>query len=128
MEDLAKRPAEDSTGASPDGRTQGMDYRRIVDSVPGCVLVADAEGQIVYANRVAVATLGRQLEDLLGNGWLMSLDPSFLDEAWNHWCHCIQTNESLNVTWRFRQYDGAYRWHHLKAEPTTGNDCEIVTW
>ena len=41
-----------------------MRFRRIVANVPGCVLVADAKGQIVYANRVAVATLGRQLEDL----------------------------------------------------------------
>jgi PAS domain S-box-containing protein len=128
MEDPAKRPAEDSKGASPDGPRQEADYRRIVDSVPGCILVADAEGQIVYANTVAVATLGRQLEDLLGNGWLMSLDPSFLGEASSHWCHCIQTNESLNVTWRLRQYDGAYRWHHLKAEPTTDNDCKTITW
>jgi PAS domain-containing protein len=77
MEDPAKRPAEDSKGASPDGPRQEADYLRIVDSVPGCILVADAEGQIVYANTVAVATLGRQLEDLLGNGWLMSLDPRF---------------------------------------------------
>jgi PAS domain S-box-containing protein len=98
MEDPAKRSAEDSTGGSPDGSRQETDYRRIVDSVPGCVLVTDAKGQIVYANRVAVATLGRQLEDLLGNGWLKSLDPSFLDEASSHWCHCIQTKESLNVT------------------------------
>jgi hypothetical protein len=50
MEDPAKRSAEDSTGGSPDGSRQETDYRRIVDSVPGYVLVADAKGQIVYAN------------------------------------------------------------------------------
>ena len=27
-----------------------MRFRRIVANVPGCVLVADAKGQIVYAN------------------------------------------------------------------------------
>lgn len=128
MENPAKRSAEDSTGGCPDGPRQETDYRSIVDSVPGCVLVADAQGQIVYANRVAVATMGRPLEDLLGNGWLMSLEPSFLGEAWSHWCHCIQTKESLNVTWRFRHDDGAYRWHHLKAEPTTDNDCKTISW
>ncbi len=127
MENFVKRP-EDQTCASYDGSTQEINCRRIVDSVPGCVLVADAEGQIVYANRVAIATLGRQLEELLGNGWLMSLDPSTRDEAWRHWCHCMQTNESLNVTWRFRQYDGAYRWHRFKGEPTTDNDSKRVTW
>ena len=128
MEDLAKRSAEDSTGVRLDGPRQETDYRCVVDSVPGCVLVADAEGQIIYANSVAVATLGRQFEDLLGNGWLKSLDPSFVDEAWSHWCYCIQTHQSLNVTWRFRQHDGAYRWKHIKAEPTIDNDCRTITW
>jgi PAS domain-containing protein len=53
MEDPAQRSAEDSTGGSPAGSRQETDYRRIVDNVPGCVLLADAKGQIVYANRVS---------------------------------------------------------------------------
>ncbi len=49
------------THCSQTGSERRTDYGRIVDGVPGCILVADAEGQIVYANRVAVATLGRPL-------------------------------------------------------------------
>lgn len=107
---------------------QRTDYRGIVDGVPGCILVADANGQVIYANRVAVATLGRPLEELLGCGWLTSLDPSFVSVAQRHWEHCIQLNEPLDVTWRFRQHDGAYRWQHLKAEPTAETDRTTLTW
>jgi hypothetical protein len=84
-----------------------------VDSVPGCILVADAEGQIVYANKFALATLGRSLEDLLGTGWLKSLD------AEKTWRRCVQGRKPLNAIWRFRQHDDTYRWQHLKAEAVT---------
>ena len=30
--------------------------------------------------------------------------------------------------WRFPQHDDTYRWHHLKAEPTTDSDSAAVTW
>ena len=104
------------------------DYRRIVDSVPGCILVADAEGQIVYANKFAVATLGRPLEELLGTGWVKSLDCSLINEAETIWQRCVQKREPLNAIWRFRQHDDTYRWQHLKAEPTTARDSTVVTW
>jgi PAS domain S-box-containing protein len=116
------------TLCSQTGSERRTDYGRIVDGVPGCILVADAEGQIVYANRVAVATLGRPLEELLGDGWLTSVDPSSLSEARSLWYRCIRSNEPLNVIWRFRQSGGAYRWQHFKAEPTTDNDSGTVTW
>jgi hypothetical protein len=104
------------------------DYRRIVDSVPGCILVADAEGQIVYANKVAVATLGRSLEDLLGDGWFKTIDWSLMNEAEKTWQRCIRKREPLDATWRFRQHDDTYRWKHLKADPTADSDSMAVTW
>src|ERR1700744_5491665 len=94
------------------------DYRRIVDGVPGCILVAGSEGQIVYANKVAIATLGRTLKDLSGAGWMKNLDSNFITEAETTWRRCVQEREPLDAIWRFRQHDGTYRWHHLRAEPT----------
>ena len=104
------------------------DYRCIVDSVPGCILVADAEGQIVYANTYAVATLGRPLEDLVGAGWLKSLDHSSTKDVEKTWQQCVTNREPLNAIWRFRQHDDTYRWQHLKADPTTDSESTTVTW
>jgi hypothetical protein len=84
-------------------------YYRILDSVPGCILVADAEGQIVYANKVSVACLGRPLKDLLGTGWLRSLDGSLINDAEKTWQRCVQQQEPLDTIWRFRQHDDTYR-------------------
>jgi PAS domain S-box-containing protein len=125
--------SESKSDAAPTGGNRSVDgartdYRRIVDSVPGCILVADAEGQIVYANKVAVATLGRSLEDLLGAGWLKSLDSNLINDAGTTWLRCVHKREPLNAIWRFRQHDNTYRWQHLKAEPTTDGDSTAVTW
>ena len=123
-------PKSDTAPTGGNRSADGMrtDYRRIVDSVPGCILVADAEGKIVYANKVAVATLARSLEDLLGAGWLKSLDRGLINDAETTWQRCVQKREPLNTIWRFRQHDDTYRWQHLKAEPTTDFDSTAVTW
>jgi hypothetical protein len=103
-------------------------YRQILDQVPGCIMVADGRGQVVYANRVAVATLGRSLKELLGAGWLESLDPAMIDNAGKTWQRCIQTGEPLDVIWRFRQRDNTFRWKHMKANPTIDKDSNANTW
>ncbi len=130
---ISMNESEPKSDAAPPDRKRSVngtrtDYCRIVDSVPGCILVADAEGQIVYANKFAVATLGRSLEDLLGAGWLKSLDCSLITDAEKTWRRCVQEREPLNAIWRFRQPDDTYRWQHLKAEPTTDSNSKAVTW
>jgi PAS domain S-box-containing protein len=69
-------PKSEAAPVAGNGSVDGTrtDYRRIVDRVPGSILVADAEGQIVHANKVAVATLGQSMQDLLGDSWLKGVD------------------------------------------------------
>jgi PAS domain S-box-containing protein len=107
---------------------QGAVFGRIVDGVPGCILVADGNGQIIYANRFAVARLGRPLEELLGSGWLHSLHPTSVEKAHNQWAQCIQHCQPLDATWLFRQHDGTYRWLHLRAAPTTQESAQSVRY
>jgi PAS domain S-box-containing protein len=117
-----------SNGLRPDGGRQGLDFRRVADSVPGCILVADADGKAIYANKGFVAALGRPLEELLGEGWLESVEPTFLEEARAKWYDCIRTRVRLDVTWRFRVHDDTYRWQHLRAEPSSCEENGDVCW
>jgi PAS domain S-box-containing protein len=77
---------------------------------------------------MALATLGQPLQDLLGQGWFNSLDSSCVVEARSLWAHSIRTKQPLNAIWRFRQYDGAYRWLQVKAELTAYNDDVTFAW
>ena len=107
---------------------QGAVFRRIVDGVPGCILVADANGRIIYANRFAVAKLGRPLDELLGSGWLQSLHPTHFRKAQSQWAQCVQRSEPLDVTWLLRGHDGTYKWHHIRAEPAIQEIGQSVSW
>jgi PAS domain S-box-containing protein len=128
VEDPAKTFGYASNGSRPDSHGQGLDFRRVADTVPGCILVADAEGKVLYANKGFVAALGRPLEELLGEGWLESVENASLEEARAKWYDCIRTRVRLDVTWRFRVHDGTYRWQHLRAEPSFHEESGDVCW
>jgi PAS domain S-box-containing protein len=128
VEGLTKTVGYVSNGSRPDGDKQGLDFRRVADSVPGFILVADADGKAIYANKRFVAALGRPLEDLFGEGWLESVEPGFLEEARARWYDCIRTRVLLDVTWRFRVYDGTYRWQHLRAELSSHEETDDACW
>jgi PAS domain S-box-containing protein len=116
-----------SNGSRSDDR-QGVDFRRVADTVPACILVADADGKVLYANERFVSGLGRPLTGLVGEGWLESIEPIFRQEARAKWYDCIRTRTRLDVIWRFRVYDGTYRWQHLKAEPSSHEESGEASW
>jgi len=82
----------------------------------------------LHKDRVFVAALGRPLEELLGEGWLQSVEPASLGEARAEWYDCIRARVRLDATWRFRVYDGTYRWQQLRAEPSFHEDSGDVCW
>jgi PAS domain S-box-containing protein len=128
VEDPAKTFGYGSNGSRPDIHRQGLDFRRVADTVPGCILVADTDGKVLYANKGFVDGLGRPLEELLGEGWLESVENASIEEARAKWYDCIRTRVPLDVTWRFRVHDGTYRWQHLRAEPSFHEESGDVCW
>ncbi|WP_165419831.1 PAS domain-containing protein [Edaphobacter modestus] len=128
MEGKTKTFGHVSNGSRSHADRQGLDFRRVADTVPGCILVADADGKVLYANKRFVAALGRPLEELLGEGWLESVETAFLKEARAKWYDCIRTRVRLDVTWRFRVHDGTSRWQHLRAEPSSHEESGDASW
>ena len=128
MEGLTKSLGYVSNGSRSDGDKHGLDFRQVADRVPGCILVADPDGKVLYANKGFVAALGRPLEELLGEGWLESVEPALLGEARAEWYACIRARVRLDVTWRFRVHGGTYRWQHLRAEPSFHEESGDVCW
>lgn len=125
---LAKTFGYSSNGPRSDAGRQRLDFCRVADCVPGCILVADVSGMAIYANKRLVAALGRPLEDLLGEGWLESVESELFEEARRQWYGCIRSRDRLDVTWRFRIHDGTYRWQHLRAEPSSCEENGDACW
>jgi PAS domain S-box-containing protein len=117
-----------SNGSRSEDDRQGVDFRRVADTVPASILVADADGKVLYANKRFVASLGRPLQELVGEGWLEGIELALREEAKTRWYDCIRTRTRLDVIWRFRVYDGTYRWQHLRAEPSSHEEGGVVCW
>ena len=117
-----------SNGSRSEDDRQGVDFRRVADTVPASILVADADGKVLYANKRFVASLGRPLQKFVGEGWLEGIELARREEAKARWYDCILTRTRLDVIWRFRVYDGTYRWQHLRAEPSSQEESGHARW
>jgi PAS domain S-box-containing protein len=109
-------------------RTEEETYRRIVDSVPACVCVGGPTGELLYANKVGVATLGRPMEEIIGDRWMTYIHPNDVQAARQQWKTCIAACEPVDLAVRMLQHDGVYRWQHLLAEPSRASNGEVINW
>lgn len=119
---------EDRKRAESALRKQEEEYRRIVDFVPACICVADAQGDVIYANKVAVAKLGKAREQIIGMGWLDSLHPDSLPVAQRAWSDSVRTKRPMDVTLQFRQFNGEHRWQHVTAVPLLDASGGVTSW
>ncbi len=44
------------------------------------------------------------------------------------WAEAVATGTDYTVEYRFRRYDGLYRWHSFRAEPGRGSDGKVAFW
>jgi PAS domain S-box-containing protein len=109
-------------------RTEEETYRRIVDSVPACVCVGGPAGELLYVNKVGVASLGRPMEELVGKRWMDYIHPDDVQAARQQWEACIAARETVDIAVRMLQRDGVYRWQRLLAEPSRCQNGDVANW
>ncbi|MFL9910483.1 PAS domain-containing sensor histidine kinase [Paraburkholderia sp. RL17-337-BIB-A] len=109
-------------------RTEEETYRRIVDSVPACVCVGGPAGELLYVNKVGVASLGKPMEELVGKRWMDYIHPDDVQAARQQWKACIAARETVDLAVRMLQHDGVYRWQRLLAEPARCQNGDVVNW
>lgn len=103
-------------------------YRTLVDSMPVAVCVADARGDIHYANLVAREFSGQE-----SNGGSVSLldtvHPEDREAVRAAWYVTVTTGAPFNLQFRLqRRIDGQWRWHHGRATAERGPDGRVTAW
>ncbi|RXZ38499.1 PAS domain-containing sensor histidine kinase [Oxalobacteraceae bacterium CAVE-383] len=119
---------EDRKRAESTLRKREEEYRHMVDFVPASICVADAKGDIIYANKVAVAAAGKPVERIIGKGWLENLHPDSRAAVQREWSASIATKRPLDVKFLFKRTDGEYRWRHLTAAPWQDEKGDVMSW
>ena len=114
-----RRRAEEALQASE------RELRQLVDSFPGMVSVANAEGTHEYSNRRVTEFLGRELRNV---GFRNHIHPDEVVSVGNTWSRCTKSGEAMDITYRLRRSDGVYRWVNSRVEPLRDEQGNVVRW
>jgi PAS domain S-box-containing protein len=103
-------------------------YRQFVETLPQLLWTCSADGAADYLSERLLAYLGVSKEQMLGTGWLDSIHPDDRRHAAETWSRAVATGSEYHCEYRFRRYDGVYRWMDARALPRRDADGNIVQW
>ncbi len=109
-------------------RESARDLRQLVDSVPGMIAVADSNGQHEYANKRALEYTGTTVENSKGLGFINTIHPEDRDFVKEEWIRSNQLRQPMDLTHRWRRFDGEYRWFHVRVDPLLDNEGRVLRW
>ena len=111
------------------------ELRMLVDSFPGMVLVASAEGIHQYCNKRTSDFLGKEPIDFTGRDAesralyvYEHVHPDDLLPLANAWLRSHGAGQAMDFHYRLRRFDGVYRWISSRSEPLLDEHGKITRW
>jgi PAS domain S-box-containing protein len=103
-------------------------YRRIAETIPQKIWVADPHGNATFFNTRMTEYTGSTLRELAGWSRLEVIHPADRPECERRWKHSLATGEPYEAEARLRRRDGEYRRHLDAALPLKDARGRIVQW
>jgi PAS domain S-box-containing protein len=103
-------------------------YRGLADAMPQIVWTATADGRGTYYNRRFFEYTGLEPNEIDGDEWIKILHPDDLARTLAMRKDTLASGDAFEVEYRFRDVDGAYRWHLGRAVPLRNRAGEIDFW
>ncbi|HEY7635754.1 MAG TPA: PAS domain S-box protein [Gemmatimonadales bacterium] len=85
-------------------------FRRVADTAPVMIWMADATKQFTWFNRGWLAFTGRAMEQELGDGWTAGVHPDDLTRCTAIYRNSFDGRLPFSMEYRLRRTDGQYRW------------------
>ena len=104
------------------------DVRLIAEAIPHIVWMATPDGSVDYFNGQGATYTGYPAEAIFGRAWVSLVHPDDADRARLAWEHATRTQTSYRLDYRFRRFDGEYRWHAFRALPICDDLGVVVKW
>jgi PAS domain S-box-containing protein len=105
-------------------------YRNLADAMPQIVWTANAEGRADYVNRrwYEYTRLSRE-ESRADDVLKRVVHPDDVVELVDRWRQTVSSGGPFEMQYRLRRgEDGSYRWHLVRALPTTDADGNATGW
>jgi PAS domain S-box-containing protein len=101
-------------------------FRRLADASPNLVWSVDETGKLLYLNKASLTFQGsNSLEEALAGNWADHVHPDDLEFVHNEIQKALQNKALLRYEFRFKRYDGQYRWLLTSAGPSLMPDGRL---
>ena len=110
-------------------RTSEARFRTLAQSLPLHVWTAAPDGAFDWVNQPFCDYTGLAPEQLLGDGWSVTIHPQDLPRVVATWQHALATQTPCVLDLRQRDREGAYRWQLVRAQPIENGPADgPVRW
>jgi len=92
-------------------------FQLVIDTIPGMVWTAAADGRIDFFNRRWLDYAGLASTQAEAWGWRAAVHPEDRAELESHWQWLLAHGEGGEIELRLRRADGVYRWFLCQAVP-----------
>lgn len=106
----------------------GLEFRTLAESIPALVFVGDSDGTNIYTNMQFQRYTGMEAEELIGDGWLNTIHLDDRERAAATWLESWTKGSQYDTKYRFRRFDGEYRWHLVRGAPVRDANDNIIRW
>lgn len=103
-------------------------FRFMTNSIPHIVWTARPDGYEDFHNQRLLEYTGLPVEQAEGHGWRQLVHPDDLPQALTIWQNCLELGEPYRVKYRFKRFDGVYRWFLGRALPMRDPSGHVVKW
>ncbi|HEY9604248.1 MAG TPA: PAS domain S-box protein [Allocoleopsis sp.] len=103
-------------------------YRELAEAMPQMVWTADATGVVNYWNQRWYEYTGLSEAESMGLTGASTVHPDERDRMLTGWSKAIANEESFEIEYRIRRWDGEYHWFICRAIPTRDSQNQITGW
>ncbi|HET8748648.1 MAG TPA: PAS domain-containing protein [Ramlibacter sp.] len=117
--DIDRRRAAEVTMRRSEAR-----FRALAQALPAHVWTARQDGGVDWVNQRMLEYTGLRTGKLLDHGWITPIHPDDRPRTLDQWQASVSTGDDFSAEFRFRRYDGMWRWHLARAVCTGDSDDE----
>ena len=112
-----KRAEADRQQAEAILRESEARFRQMADTAPVLIWMSGTDKLCNYFNQPWLDFTGRSLEQEIGNGWAEGIHPDDVQHCLDTYIAAFDARQPFQMEYRFRRFDGAYRWIVNSAVP-----------
>ncbi len=101
--------------------------RFVIDAMPQKVFTASDSGEADYFNPPWLSYTGLTMEQVSGWKWTQFVHADDIDRTLELWKQSL-SGQTFQVEHRFRNAEGAYRWHLTRAQPLHDDRGRVILW